>query len=89
MQVSKVSETYTEPKTAPELAVSRLHTSPGQDIWKTTTWKKQDVTIKEPSGEAVFEQPDVEAPEAWSPLAVKVVASKYFRGHIGTESRET
>ena len=39
-------------------------------------------------GEAVFEQKDLEIPKAWSQLATQVVASKYFRGHLGTPERE-
>ena len=44
--------------------------------------------IANESGKSVFEQKDVEVPEFWSQLATNVVVSKYFRGHIGTPSRE-
>jgi ribonucleoside-diphosphate reductase alpha chain len=37
----------------------------------------------------VFEQEDVEVPASWSPIAANIVASKYFRGHLGTPSRES
>ena len=36
----------------------------------------------------MFEQKDLEIPKAWSQLATQVVASKYFRGHLGTPERE-
>ena len=38
---------------------------------------------------AVFEQIDVEVPKTWSQTATNVVVSKYFRGQLGTEERET
>jgi ribonucleoside-diphosphate reductase alpha chain len=37
----------------------------------------------------VFEQHDIEAPADWSPLAINVVASKYFRGRAGRPERES
>ena len=40
-------------------------------------------------GEVVFEQRDIEVPASWSQLATNVVASKYFRGPLGTPERET
>lgn len=39
-------------------------------------------------GEVVFAQVNVEAPVSWSDRAVTVVASKYFRGHVGYAGRE-
>ena len=45
-------------------------------------------SIGDGSGATVFEQKDVEVPEGWSQLATNVVASKYFRGHLGTPDRE-
>ncbi|MHC4693828.1 MAG: vitamin B12-dependent ribonucleotide reductase, partial [Planctomycetota bacterium] len=35
-----------------------------------------------------FEQDDIEVPVSWSQLAIKVVASKYFYGDVGTGMRE-
>jgi ribonucleoside-diphosphate reductase alpha chain len=51
-------------------------------------WVKHDVAIVDDAGKIIFTQRDVEAPESWSPLAVKVVASKYFYGEIGSPQRE-
>ena len=52
------------------------------------TWESRSAVINDERGKAVFEQKDVEVPEFWSQLATNVVVSKYFRGHIGTPSRE-
>ena len=47
-------------------------------------WERRDAVIRNPSGEAIFRQEDVEFPKAWSPLATNVVASKYFYGDNAT-----
>ena len=39
-------------------------------------------------GELVFEQRDVEFPRFWSQQATNIVVSKYFRGQLGTATRE-
>jgi ribonucleoside-diphosphate reductase alpha chain len=53
------------------------------------TWVKRDAAIKNPfTGEAVFEQKDVEIPEDWSLNALNIVAQKYFTGTPGTKGRE-
>ena len=35
-----------------------------------------------------FEQRDVEFPKSWSQNATNIVAQKYFRGQLGSASRE-
>jgi ribonucleoside-diphosphate reductase alpha chain len=37
----------------------------------------------------IFEQKNVEVPSFWSQTATNIVASKYFRGRLGTAERET
>lgn len=79
----------TEPKTpVPGLKVARHFTEPGEDVWSSVDWETRSAQITDEQGKVVFEQTDIEAPSSWSQLAVKVVASKYFRGHLGTSSRE-
>jgi ribonucleoside-diphosphate reductase alpha chain len=51
-------------------------------------WSRRDVRIVDGKGEVVFAQANVEAPASWSDRAVTVVASKYFRGHVGRTGRE-
>ena len=44
--------------------------------------------ISSETGQAVFEQNNIEVPAFWSQLAAKVVASKYFFGDVETGRRE-
>jgi len=70
------------------LAFERRWTTPGVHPYDEVTWQLRDAGISNESGKAVFEQKDVEVPDFWSQLATNVVVSKYFRGHLGTPSRE-
>jgi ribonucleoside-diphosphate reductase alpha chain len=51
-------------------------------------WELRTAIISNEHGQMVFEQRDVEFPKFWSQMATNVVASKYFRGQIGTPQRE-
>ena len=64
------------------LTIDRVFSTLGQHPFDSVTWSRRDAAIKNFSGEAIFEQRDVEFPDAFSPLAVNVVASKYFYGAI-------
>ena len=70
------------------LTVERLFSNPGVDPYDGVDWEKRTATISGDGGEVVFEQKDMEFPAAWSQLATNVVASKYFRGPLGTPQRE-
>jgi len=70
------------------LTFERRWTTPGTHPYDEVEWELRDASIANESGVSVFEQKDVEVPKAWSQLAANVVVSKYFRGHIGTPSRE-
>lgn len=72
----------------PGLKIERFFTHGVDDVWSTVTWDRRSAVIYGEKGDEVFRQDDVEAPSTWSQLAVNVVASKYFRGHIGTPERE-
>ena len=52
-------------------------------------WESRTASIGSETGAVVFEQKDVEVPTNWSQMATNVVVSKYFRGKLGTEGRET
>ncbi len=70
-------------------SVARYFTDPKTKAYDMLTWVKRDAAIKNPfTGEVVFEQKDVEIPEAWSLNALNIVAQKYFTGTPGTKSRE-
>jgi len=58
------------------------------DPFETTRWEIRSATIRDESGQALFEQNDCEIPESWSQLATNVVVSKYFYGEPGTSERE-
>ena len=70
------------------LRLDRHFTQSGTDVWDTVEWVERTASIGDGAGSTVFEQKGIEAPEGWSQLAVNVVASKYFRGHLGTPERE-
>lgn len=64
------------------LTIDRVFSQEGQHPFDSVTWTTRDAAIKNHTGEAIFEQTGVEFPEAFSPLAVNVVASKYFYGDL-------
>ncbi|WP_277214341.1 hypothetical protein, partial [Isoptericola croceus] len=61
-------------------SIERYFTKPGVDPFDEVAWALRSATITDESGEAVFEQTDVEMPDFWSQTATNVVVSKYFRG---------
>ena len=75
---------------ATKQTVRRLFTKPKTKAYDSLKWVKRDSAITNPmTGKAVFEQKDVEFPEAWSLNAINIVAQKYFTGTPGTKERET
>ena len=71
------------------LTVTRLYTTPGVHPYDEVTWEPRDVVQTNwKTGESVFEQRGVEFPDFWSVNASTIVTTKYFRGQVGTESRE-
>jgi len=53
------------------------------------SWSRRRAGILDEDGSLVFEQEGVEAPAAWSDIAVDIVASRYFRpGHSETSVRQ-
>jgi ribonucleoside-diphosphate reductase alpha chain len=72
-----------------EIPIRRHFTRAGEDVWASVRWARRTAKISAENGDSVFEQTDVEVPESWSPIATNIVASKYFRGHIGSPSRES
>jgi len=62
------------------LSIERVFSTEGENALDSVEWERRDAVIKNPQGELVFEQKEVEFPKDWSPLATNVVASKYFYG---------
>ncbi len=74
----------------PTLALERVFSTEGVHPYDELTWERRDVVQTNwKTGEAVFEQRGVEFPETWSLNASTIVTTKYFRGAVGTEARET
>ncbi len=69
------------------LEIKRLFTKPG-DQFATVEWEKRTAEIKDPTGKVVFKQEDVEFPKSWSQTSTNVVVNKYFRGTLGSPTRE-
>ncbi len=69
--------------------MERIFTSPGVHPYETVEWERRDVVMTNwRDGSINFEQPGVEFPASWSMNATQIVASKYFRGALGTPARE-
>ena len=73
----------------PGLKMERLYTTPGVHPYDEITWEHRDVVQNNwKTGEVVFEQRGVEFPDFWSVNASTIVTTKYFRGAVGTDTRE-
>ncbi|HEV8655209.1 MAG TPA: LAGLIDADG family homing endonuclease, partial [Candidatus Limnocylindria bacterium] len=59
----------------------------GVHPYDAVEWELRDAVIPGDGGN-VFEQKGVEVPAFWSQTATNVVASKYFRGKLGSAKRE-
>ena len=70
------------------IRVQRYFTKAGSNPYDEIEWETRSATIQNENGRVVFEQNDIEVPKAWSQMATNVVASKYFRGPLGTPQRE-
>jgi len=70
------------------ITLARRFVPAGVDPYETVEWETRSALISGEGGETVFEQRDIEVPKSWSQLATNVVASKYFRGALGTPTRE-
>lgn len=70
------------------LAIDRFFSKEGTHPFDSVSWERRDAVIKNPKGQAVFEQKQVEFPAGWSQLATNVVASKYFYGDVGRSGED-
>src|SRR5437016_12582454 len=72
-----------------EFRYQRSYTKPGVHPYDAVKWEIRDAVITDHKGQVIFEQKNVEVPSFWSQTATNVVASKYFRGKLGSPDRET
>ncbi|WP_199433376.1 vitamin B12-dependent ribonucleotide reductase [Qaidamihabitans albus] len=71
------------------LTVRRVFTTEGVHPYDEVQWESRDVVMTNwRDGTVNFEQRGVEFPEFWSVNATNIVASKYFRGAVGSPERE-
>ncbi|MGH3926530.1 MAG: vitamin B12-dependent ribonucleotide reductase, partial [Pseudonocardiaceae bacterium] len=79
----------TRPAAGTGLRLERIYTKSGRHPYDEVIWTRQDVVLTNwRDGSVNFEQRGVEFPDFWSPNAVQIVTSKYFRGAVGTPVRE-
>src|ERR671918_2639883 len=72
------------------LTIERVFSTEGVHPYDEVTWERRDVVQTNwKTGETVFEQRGVEFPDFWSANASTIVTSKYFRGALGTDARES
>jgi ribonucleoside-diphosphate reductase alpha chain len=92
--------THPPEKTAPEarttptavrpgLSFRRYFTKPGRPPFEEVGWDTRSAVINDERGQPVFEQHGIEVPATWSQTATNIVASKYFRGMLGSPERES
>ncbi|MGA4544785.1 vitamin B12-dependent ribonucleotide reductase [Uniformispora flossi] len=80
----------TSRKAGKGLRIERVYTTPGSHPYDEVVWERRDVVMTNwRDGSINFEQRGVEFPDFWSVNAVNIVTSKYFRGAVGTEQRES
>ncbi len=70
------------------LKIEHFFSTPNIHPFDQLEWEMRSAKISSDSGEAIFEQNNIEVPTTWSQLATKVVSSKYFYGDIETGQRE-
>ncbi len=71
------------------LTIERIYTTPGVHPYDEVTWERRDVVQNNwKTGEVVFEQRGVEFPDFWSVISSTIVTTKYFRGAVGSDTRE-
>ena len=71
------------------LRVERMFSDAKVKPFDQIEWEQRTAEITDDGGKVIFKQENVEVPKAWSPLATKVVVSKYFYGEQNTSERET
>ncbi|MGA0857788.1 MAG: vitamin B12-dependent ribonucleotide reductase, partial [Candidatus Nanopelagicales bacterium] len=83
------AEGSTKKKSKSGLNLQRVWSTPGVHPYDEVTWERRDVVQTNwKTGETVFEQRGVEFPDFWSVNASTIVTTKYFRGAVGSETRE-
>ncbi len=61
------------------MKVQRYFTREGESPYSRINFVSRSSEIKNPDGTIVFKQDDIQVPDTWSPVAVDILAQKYFR----------
>ncbi len=70
-----------------KLNLKRYFTREGVHPFDEVGWKRVKVTVRTSSGQK--EDRELEFPEFWSESAGNIAGSKYFRGRVGSDERES
>lgn len=94
MSTQPPEKTSPEARTHPSagragLSFRRYFTRPGRSPFDELVWETRSAVINDERGQPVFEQHGIEVPATWSQTATNIVASKYFRGLVGSPERES
>src|SRR5438270_6790999 len=88
--VSTEGGTARSTRRARGLRLERVYTTPGVHPYDAVTWERRDVVMTNwRDGSINFEQRGVEFPDFWSVNAANIVTTKYFRGAVGSPTRES
>src|SRR5881398_2512999 len=72
------------------LRIERVYTAEGVHPYSEVTWERRDIVMTNwRDGSINFEQRGVEFPDFWSVNAANIVTTKYFRGAVGSPTRES
>lgn len=72
------------------LTIKRKFSTEGVHPYDEVEWEKRDIEQTNwKTGETIFSQLGAEFPVDWSVNASTIVTTKYFRGAVGTSTRET
>ncbi len=61
------------------LTILRRFTEINKDVFLDFKYEQRSSVIKNPKGDIVFENKEVEVPVGWSQVATDILAQKYFR----------
>ncbi len=82
MQSSDTTKTPAPTFSPASYPLERFFSSKDTHPYDAISWSKRSATISDEKGSAIFKQENIEVPEAFSDLATKILASKYFYGDI-------
>jgi len=71
------------------VTVARHFSKEGVSPYDEVQWEERTASITSSTGEVIFEQKNIRVPKSWSATATNIVASKYFYGKTGSNTRET